>query len=79
MGLRSDGKQWLADNVCGPIQTSDPHCAAAVQLLLACPFAHARPLSPPPDGVRGALVYAEMRNMLTVLCIIVVRRASSSV
>merc|ERR1712032_1757052 len=39
MGLRSDGKQWLADNVC--------------------------------DGVRGALVYAEMRNMLTVLCLIV--------
>merc|ERR1719409_1531158 len=38
MGLRSDGKQWLADNVC--------------------------------DGVRGALVYAEMRNMLTVLCLI---------
>merc|ERR1712032_1318684 len=39
MGLRSDGKQWLAGNVC--------------------------------DGVRGALVYAEMRNMLTVLCLIV--------
>jgi len=38
MGLRPDGKQWLADNVC--------------------------------DGVRGALVYAEMRNMLTVLCLV---------
>merc|ERR1719506_1514736 len=45
MGLRSDGKQWLADNVC--------------------------------DGVRGALVYAEMRNMLTVLCLIASAAADS--
>ena len=43
MGLRSDGKQWLADNVCGPIQPSDPRllrgCCPAV--ACSCPFAHA--------------------------------------
>ncbi len=41
MGLRPDGNQWLADNVCGLIQTSDPCCAAVLGLLIPLSLAHA--------------------------------------